>query len=62
LTSSASDSGGSAEDLAMIGLSPPREPRVIEPPEWAPWSLLSAGGIVVLYSLMLKSGSGGEGG
>lgn len=31
--------------------------RVIEPPEWAPWSLLSGGAIVMLYALsMNKSG------
>lgn len=26
--------------------------RVIRPPEWAPWSLLAAGAVVLLYSLV----------
>ena len=28
-----------------------RAPKTIEPPEWAPWSLLSCGTIVLLYSV-----------
>lgn len=28
-------------------------PREVQPPEWAPWSLLSAGAVVILYSLTL---------
>ncbi len=27
--------------------------RVVDPPDWAPWSLLSAGAVVVLYSFTL---------
>ena len=27
--------------------------REVNPPEWAPWSLLSAGAVVVLYSFTL---------
>ena len=27
--------------------------REVTPPEWAPWSLLSAGAVVVLYSFTL---------
>jgi hypothetical protein len=27
--------------------------REISPPEWAPWSLLSAGAVVILYSFTL---------
>ncbi|MEN0109784.1 MAG: hypothetical protein AAF805_03585 [Planctomycetota bacterium] len=27
--------------------------REVAPPEWAPWSLLSGGAVVVLYSLTL---------
>lgn len=27
--------------------------RDVQPPEWAPWSLLSAGAVVVLYSFTL---------
>jgi hypothetical protein len=28
--------------------------REVIPPEWAPWSLLSAGAVVILYSLTLN--------
>lgn len=31
----------------------PAKPREIKPPEWAPWSLLSAGAVVVLYSFTI---------
>ncbi len=30
---------------------PAAEARIIEPPDWAPWSLMSTGSIVLLYSL-----------
>lgn len=30
--------------------------KVIEPPDWAPWSLMSAGVIITLYALTLKGG------
>ncbi|MDX1944425.1 MAG: hypothetical protein SFU86_03390 [Pirellulaceae bacterium] len=26
----------------------------VKPPEWAPWSLLSAGAVIILYSLTLN--------
>ena len=28
-------------------------PRHIQPPEWAPWSLMSAGAVVMLYSFTI---------
>lgn len=28
-------------------------PREVVPPEWAPWSLMAAGAVVVLYSITL---------
>lgn len=28
--------------------------REVIPPEWAPWSLMSAGAVVILYSLTLN--------
>ncbi len=35
--------------------SPPAKPaREIKPPEWAPWSLLATGALVVLYSLAMR--------
>jgi len=39
-----------------LGLAPRK--KTIEPPEWAPWSLLSAGAIVMLYALSMKRGGG----
>jgi hypothetical protein len=32
---------------------PVRPAREITPPEWAPWSLLSSGAVVILYSFTL---------
>jgi len=32
----------------------PSAQRDIEPAEWAPWSLLSAGAVVILYSLTIN--------
>lgn len=29
--------------------------RVISPPEWAPWSLMSAGTVVMLYSFTIPN-------
>jgi hypothetical protein len=29
--------------------------RVISPPEWAPWSLMSAGTVVMLYSFTIPA-------
>jgi hypothetical protein len=28
--------------------------RDLEPPDWAPWSLLSAGAVVILYAITLN--------
>lgn len=36
-------------------ISPARD---VTPPDWAPWSLLSAGAVVVLYSLTLMRSGG----
>ena len=33
--------------------------RTFEPPEWAPFSLLSAGAVLWLYSVSLRRGGGG---
>jgi hypothetical protein len=30
--------------------------RVIEPREWAPWSFLSAGSVIILYALTINRG------
>ena len=36
-------------------LAAPTQPsaREIKPPEWAPWSLLSSGAVVILYSFTI---------
>src|SRR5205823_538015 len=31
-----------------------RPPREMVPPEWAPWSLLASGALVVLYSMAMR--------
>lgn len=31
-------------------------PRQLMPPEWVPWTLLSTGSVVVLYSLTINKG------
>jgi len=40
------------------GLAPRNEPqvtnKVVEPPEWAPWSLLSGGAVVMMYGLSMQ--------
>lgn len=59
----ASKSGGpppSEQTPATLFGSPPA-PIVVgaqtwEPPEWAPWSFLSAGAVIVLYSLTINRG------
>ena len=28
--------------------------RVVEPPDWAPWSLLSVGAVMVLYAFIIR--------
>lgn len=33
--------------------------RDLAPPDWAPWSLLAGGSVVVLYSLTLMRAKGG---
>jgi len=35
---------------------PTTEARDIEPPEWAPWSFLSAGTVIILYALTINRG------
>jgi hypothetical protein len=39
------------------GLQAP-PPREIKPPEWAPWTLMSAGAVVLLYSFTLPRRAG----
>jgi hypothetical protein len=58
----ASDEPPAAEASSPATLfgSPPPPPlavsRDIEPPEWAPWSFLSAGTVIILYALTINRG------
>jgi hypothetical protein len=47
--------------LPVAGVASPvaASTREIVPPEWAPWSLLSAGAVVMLYSITLPKKWGG---
>lgn len=36
--------------------------KTVSPPEWAPWSMMSSGAVILLYSLALRYGGGGGGG
>ena len=39
----------------------PGVPKTIHPPEWAPWSMLSSGTVILLYAFGSKiRGTGGE--
>ena len=44
-----------SDDSAAMGLANRMAPsyREIEPPEWAPWSLMSAGAVTILYSFTI---------
>jgi hypothetical protein len=42
---------------AEPALGMPDKTIVLQPPEWAPWSLLSAGVLIVLYSFTFRRGS-----
>ena len=51
---------GEAKQASQSFFTTAPKRREYIPPEWAPWSLLSGGTIVILYSLTLpKPGSGG---
>lgn len=42
------------DEARSLSTGSPVGGKVIEPPEWASWSLLSGGTIVILYALTLK--------
>ncbi|MEX0819850.1 MAG: hypothetical protein WD070_09650 [Pirellulaceae bacterium] len=56
----------SPQKPAAVPMSPfdepqaPRPPanRELRPPEWAPWSLLSAGAVILLYTFTVKRDGG----
>lgn len=39
-------------------VSQPPASRELRPPEWAPWSLLSAGAVIMLYTFTLRRDGG----
>lgn len=39
----------------MMGFRPVARPKVIDPPDWAAFSLLSVGSVTMLYSFALPS-------
>ena len=41
------------EPTSQIGLVTQAPPREIVPPDWAPWTLMSAGAVVLLYSFSI---------
>ena len=43
-----------AAAAGSFNASPAKPAREIKPPEWAPWSLLASGALVVLYSLAMR--------
>ncbi|HOA53112.1 MAG: hypothetical protein WBH86_12855 [Thermogutta sp.] len=43
---------------AVTGTSPPIPPKTIRPPEWLGYAVLSAGSVLVLYSLALPKPGG----
>lgn len=47
------------ERVVQWGQPMPTAVKEIVPPEWAPWTFLSAGTIIVLYSLTLRRGAPG---
>jgi hypothetical protein len=50
---------GPAGPATLFGSSAPpplAANRDIEPPEWAPWSFLSAGTVIILYALTINRG------
>lgn len=48
--------GGEKPEPAAYSFQPPEKEKEIEPPEFAPWTLLSTGAVMVLYSLTLNRG------
>jgi hypothetical protein len=47
---------GPATLFGASSSSPMAATRDIEPPEWAPWSFLSAGAVIILYALTINRG------
>jgi len=43
-----------ATPASLFNAPPPAMQREIKPAEWAPWTFLSVGAVVILYSLTLN--------
>lgn len=42
-------------DALVYGVDAVKDaPRDISPPEWAPWSMISGGALILLYSISVK--------
>lgn len=50
----ANDSKPVATQPGAFASPPAKPPREMKPPEWAPWSLLATGALVVLYSMAMR--------
>ena len=53
-----------AVERAVVSVPDKRNPRqyvekVVTPPDWAPWSLMAGGAVVVLYSFTIPRRVGG---
>jgi hypothetical protein len=48
-----------SDDLFVDALQPQVVKRVVHTPEWAPWSLLSVGAVVILYAVSMRGNQGG---
>ena len=47
-----------ATTASLFNAPPPPMQREVKPAEWAPWSFLSVGAVVILYSLTLNKPGG----
>ena len=45
--------GGAATSAASFARQAVPSYREVEPPEWAPWSLMSVGAVVILYTFTI---------
>ena len=42
-----------SDQTTSASVAPASATRVIDPPEWAPWSLIASGVVVILYSFTI---------
>jgi len=54
----AAEAGPIARTFQATPFAPPPKQRVIRPPDWAAWTLLSAGAVVIIYASTLRRGGG----